>query len=151
MAHIQCSFIAGQASDVAHTMQHWHVYREWNERLFVEMYCAYKAGRAKKNPAEYWYEGELGFFDFYIIPLARKLKECGVFGVASDEYLTWAQNNRKEWEDRGEAILKEMINSVGIQDEQTREQNDDHTRAETTCPTSFSDEDEPVITDEVYV
>jgi hypothetical protein len=30
-------------------------------------------------------EGEIGFFDFYIIPLAKKLKECGVFGVSSDE------------------------------------------------------------------
>jgi hypothetical protein len=29
------------------------------------------------------YDGEIGFFDFYIIPLARKLKECGVFGVSS--------------------------------------------------------------------
>ena len=67
-----------QASDVAHTMQHWHIYRKWNERLFKEMYLAYKAGRADSDPAETWYEGELGFFDFYIIPLAKKLKECGV-------------------------------------------------------------------------
>jgi hypothetical protein len=28
-----------------------------------------------------WYKGESGVFDFHIIPLARKLKECGVFGV----------------------------------------------------------------------
>ena len=28
---------------------------------------------------------EIGFFDFYIIPLAKKLKDCGVFGVSSDE------------------------------------------------------------------
>jgi hypothetical protein len=46
-----------QASDVAHTMQHWHVYRKWNERLFCEMYAAYEAGRADKNPAEFWYQG----------------------------------------------------------------------------------------------
>jgi len=76
-----------QASDVSHTMQHWHVYRKWNERLFEEMYCAFKAGRASKDPAEFWYKGEIGFFDFYIIPLAKKLKECGVFGVSSGEYL----------------------------------------------------------------
>lgn len=25
-----------QASDVSHTMQHWHVYQKWNERLFHE-------------------------------------------------------------------------------------------------------------------
>ncbi|KAG7365646.1 adenylate/guanylate cyclase [Nitzschia inconspicua] len=33
-----------QASDVAHTMQHWHVYIKWNERLFNELLCAYQAG-----------------------------------------------------------------------------------------------------------
>ena len=27
-----------QASDIAHTMQHWHIYRKWNCRLFAEMY-----------------------------------------------------------------------------------------------------------------
>lgn len=79
-----------QASDVAHTMQHWHVYRKWNERLFSEMYKAYRAGRSETNPADLWYKGELGFFDFYIIPLAKKLSECGVFGVSSDEYLNYA-------------------------------------------------------------
>lgn len=79
-----------QAADVAHTMQHWHVYRKWNERLFQECYEAYLNGRAQKDPSEGWYEGELGFFDFYIIPLAKKLEECGVFGVSSDECLNYA-------------------------------------------------------------
>jgi uncharacterized protein (DUF2384 family) len=30
-----------QASDVAHTMQHWHIYNKWNRRFFNEMYEAY--------------------------------------------------------------------------------------------------------------
>jgi class 3 adenylate cyclase len=98
-----------QASDVAHTMQHWHVYRKWNERLFEEMYAAYKAGRADKDPSEFWYQGELGFFDFYIIPLAKKLSDCGVFGVASDEYLNYAQKNREEWEERGKEVVASMV------------------------------------------
>ena len=98
-----------QASDIAHTMQHWHVYRKWNERLFVEMLTAYQTGRAEKDPSTFWYDGELGFFDFYIIPLAKKLKECGVFGVSSDEYLTYAQHNRAEWEARGKEVVAEMI------------------------------------------
>ena len=71
-----------QASDVAHTMQHWHIYRKWNERLFFEMSLAHFSGRSPQDPAENWYKGELGFFDFYIIPLAKKLKDCGVFGVS---------------------------------------------------------------------
>jgi 3'5'-cyclic nucleotide phosphodiesterase len=79
-----------QASDVSHTMQHWQVYRKWNKLLFQEMYSAYKAGRMGVNPSEFWYEGEIKFFDNYIIPLANKLKECNVFGVSSDEYLNYA-------------------------------------------------------------
>jgi len=101
-----------QASDVAHTMQHWHIYRKWNERLFQELYRAWEAGRLDNDPSLNWYKGELGFFDFYIIPLAKKLKECGVFGVSSDEYLSYALQNRKEWEARGEEMVAEMVKNV---------------------------------------
>ena len=54
-----------QASDVSHTMQHWHIYRKWNARLFQELYTAYKEGRMAKDPSTFWYQGELGFFDNY--------------------------------------------------------------------------------------
>jgi hypothetical protein len=101
-----------QASDVAHTMQHWHIYRKWNERLFQELYRAYKEGRSQTDPSENWYKGELGFFDYYIIPLAIKLKNCGVFGVSSDEYLNYAQLNRREWEAKGQEIVAEMLETV---------------------------------------
>jgi hypothetical protein len=53
----------------------------------------------------HWYQGELDFFDNYIIPLANKLKESGVFGVSGDEYLIYAQENRKEWALKGEQIV----------------------------------------------
>ena len=75
---------------------------------------AYEAGRMGADPANFWYEGkwplmqtmfccvvhgswyshtvvsagEIGFFDNYIIPLAKKLKDCNVFGVSSDECLS---------------------------------------------------------------
>lgn len=98
-----------QASDVAHTMQHWHIYQKWNERLFAEMISAYQSGRMDNNPAETWYKGELGFFDNYIIPLANKLKECGVFGVSSDEYLNYALENRREWANKGEEVVEKYI------------------------------------------
>eukprot|EP00980_Cylindrotheca_fusiformis_P009540 scaffold2090_cov103-Cylindrotheca_fusiformis.AAC.6 len=69
-----------QALDVAHTMQHWHIYKSWNEKFFMECYGAYQAGRADSDPSANWYKGELGFFDFYVIPLAKKLESCGVWG-----------------------------------------------------------------------
>ena len=103
-----------QASDVAHTMQHWHIYRKWNMRFFEECYKGYLSGRAGTDPSEGWYRGELGFFDFYIIPLAKKLKNCGVFGVSSDEYLNYAEQNRREWEVKGETIVTQMVNDLKI-------------------------------------
>jgi len=92
------------ASDIAHTMQHWITYVKWNERLFKERMTAYINGRAEDDPREGWYESELGFFDFYIIPLAQRLKDCGVFGSAGDEYLSYAVKNRQEWTEKGQAI-----------------------------------------------
>ena len=99
-----------QASDVSHTMQHWAIYVKWNERLFHEMYKAYEAGRLDKDPSEGWFEGELGFFDFYIIPLAKKLFTCGVFGVSSDELLNYATINRAEWEKKGKKMVERYLN-----------------------------------------
>lgn len=93
-------------------MQHWQVYTKWNERLFFEMYRAFQDGRSPKDPSEGWYNGELWFFDNYVIPLAKKLEECGVFGVTSDECLNYALENRKEWEVKGQNIVKEMVEKL---------------------------------------
>jgi class 3 adenylate cyclase len=94
-----------QASDVAHTMQHWHIYQRWNEKLFNEQFGSFQRGISTVDPSMHWYQGELDFFDNYIIPLANKLKESGVFGVSGDEYLIYAQENRKEWALKGEQIV----------------------------------------------
>lgn len=106
-----------QASDVSHTMQHWHVYTKWNRRLFEEMHLAFAQGRMAKDPATFWYEGELGFFDNYVIPLAKKLQECRVFGVSSDEYLNYALSNRTEWQAKGQSIVQDMIKTIQAVDE----------------------------------
>jgi len=43
--------------------------------------------------------------DWTVIPLAKKLFTCGVFGVQSDEFLNYAIINRKEWEAKGEEMV----------------------------------------------
>ena len=73
------------------------------------MRLAYEQGRAAKDPAEFWYQGEIGFFDYYIIPLVKKLQDCGVFGVSSDEYLNYAMRNREEWVQRGQEVVGELV------------------------------------------
>ncbi len=113
-----------QASDVSHTMQHWHIYQKWNERLFAEMTHAYQTGRMAINPADGWYKGELGFFDNYVIPLAKKLKECGVFGVSSDEYLNYALENRREWASKGEEAVEKMIGKYWKEGDEEKEETD---------------------------
>jgi 3'5'-cyclic nucleotide phosphodiesterase len=100
-----------QASDVSHAMQHWCVYQRWNRRLFDELFTAYRANRMERDPSDFWYESELKFFDSYIIPLAKKLKDCGVFGVSSDECLNYAMDNRREWESKGQMIVDELVSN----------------------------------------
>jgi hypothetical protein len=73
------------------------------------LYKTYLEGRADKDPTIGWYRGELGFFDFYIIPLAKKLEDCGVFGVSSDECLNYATANRREWELKGKELVESYL------------------------------------------
>mmetsp|Transcript_28086 Transcript_28086/g.51174 ORF Transcript_28086/g.51174 Transcript_28086/m.51174 type:complete len:459 (+) Transcript_28086:297-1673(+) len=98
-----------QVSDVAHTMQHWEAFTKWNKRLYRELSKGYREGRGSMDPREGWCDGEIGFFDFYIIPLAKKLKECGVFGSAASEYLDYASENRRRWEEEGKETVRVMV------------------------------------------
>jgi hypothetical protein len=98
-----------QAADVAHTMDNFDAYREWNACLFAEMSRAYEDGRAKANPADNWYKGEIGFLDFYIIPLAKKLGDSGIFGSSGNQFLLNAQNNRREWDKNGRLIVADLV------------------------------------------
>jgi hypothetical protein len=98
-------------------MQHWHVYLKWNRRLFQEMSLAYRDGRMASDPVDFWYDGELQFFDNCVLPLAKKLQDCQVFGVLSDEYLRYAVSNRKEWEEKGKAVIIEMVGDMWWREE----------------------------------
>ena len=94
---------------MSHCLCFRHVYIKWNERFFQECYQAWIDGRAAQDPSTFWYEGELGFFDHYIIPLTKKLHECAVFGKSSHEYLDYALKNRQEWTQNGKAVVAEML------------------------------------------
>ena len=41
-----------------------------------------------------------------------KLKECNVFRVSSDEYLSYAEQKRSEWKAKGKEIVEQMIERV---------------------------------------
>ena len=77
---------------------------------------------------------ELWFFDNYIIPLAKKLKDCGVFGVSSDECLSYALMNREEWERKGEEVVARYVQTHSEQAEESETPS-----IATTAPSCVSD------------
>jgi hypothetical protein len=80
----------------------------------MEQLTAYQQGHSKKSPVDGWYDGELWFFDHYIIPLAKKLRICGVFGVSCDEFLDYALDNHSEWEKKGKDLVSEWDKEAHI-------------------------------------
>jgi hypothetical protein len=73
------------------------------------MYFAYIDGRSDQDPSDKWYQGELNFFDGYLIPLAQKLKDCWrVFGISQSEFFQYATSNRLEWSLKGHQVLSNM-------------------------------------------
>ncbi|CAJ1967262.1 unnamed protein product [Cylindrotheca closterium] len=101
-----------QTSDVAHTMQDWEIYCQWNESLYRELHDAYTEGRSTKDPSDGWYEGELWFFDHWVIPLAQNLKACGVLDIVSDQLVKQARSNRRRWQLEGKQISQEMCSTI---------------------------------------
>ena len=60
-----------------------------------------------------------------------------VFGVSSDEYLNYAEQNRKEWERRGREVVAELLASV--QEEEESEGDDDGDKLKSETSGSFED------------
>jgi hypothetical protein len=102
-----------QAADIGATLQSWALYTKWNEKLYEEAWDAYSSGRTSLNPSVTWYQDEIDFFDKYSIPIAKKLNDCGVFGVAGDEYLNFAEENRRRWVARGREIVAVYVETYG--------------------------------------
>lgn len=100
--------LLSQAATMAYTMQHWHVYRKWSQRLFLEQHAAYSAGRCDTNPAETWYQSQLNLLDEIAMPVAQRLKDSNVLGLSGDECLRYATQNRKQWESMGMSVTEEF-------------------------------------------
>ena len=46
-----------------------------------------------------------------VIPLAKKLQGCGVFGISGEELLCYAVANRTEWESKGGSVIETYLES----------------------------------------
>jgi hypothetical protein len=99
-------------ADVAHSMQSWELFLFWNHNLFEELYDAFLSGRSENDPCNGWYENQLKFYKFYVLPLAEKMQKVGVFGDAGSRFFKNALSIRDQWEREGEKMTKDMIEAV---------------------------------------
>ena len=79
-------------------------------QVFVSCMCERNNG---VSPANYF---RVIFLFLLVIPLAKKLKDCGVFGVSSAENLDYASANRAEWEQRGKEIVEGYVKKYASAD-----------------------------------
>lgn len=115
-----------QAADVAHLMQNWSTFLKWNKKLYDEQWNAFQDGRGD-DPSVGWYQNQINFYEFYIIPLAMRLIQCQVFGQYGYDFLRLAQLNRQMWILQGEEIcqfMTENYQNVVEEETKTSESND---------------------------
>lgn len=67
-----------RAADVGALLQDWNNMVKWSTRLYKELKNGFLTNRGE-DPSVGWYENQIKFIDFYILPLAKNLGVMGVF------------------------------------------------------------------------
>jgi hypothetical protein len=130
-------------SDVAHLLQGWANFVKWNFRLceceiqmldilvlfFLdsniaalvtcnitdkELHDCYKKGLCV-DPRPGWYQGQIGFFDNYVIPLSQRSKSY-LREDFSNSLLNYGLTNRKIWMAHGK-LATEIMSCAVVDDE----------------------------------
>jgi hypothetical protein len=97
------------ACDVAHNLQGWEQMAKWSNRLFFELRRAYVNGRGM-DPTDGWYSNQIGFLEAYLLPLARKLDDTGVFGDERGSiFADIVEENRNRWTREGMSLTANVI------------------------------------------
>ena len=97
------------AADVAHNLQGWDQMVIWSGRLYLELRKAYVEERGM-DPETRWYENQIGFLESYLLPLARRLEDTGVFGDEMGQlFATIVESNRDQWIQEGQDVTEAII------------------------------------------
>jgi len=100
------------ASDIAHNLQSWDHMIVWSRRLYFELRRAHAAGRGA-DVSPNWFENQIGFLESYVLPLARRLEDTGVWGDETTApgimFAQTVENTRDEWIKAGFAFTKELV------------------------------------------
>jgi class 3 adenylate cyclase len=125
-----------QLADVSHLTQSWETFLKWNRQLYVELVEAYQRrlrGLEEKqlrgddanitkamppHPSNGWYQDQISFYDFYIIPLTERVqRSCALREDIILSIMENAKRNRARWVEEGlnatEKIISSAASSVG--------------------------------------
>lgn len=97
------------AADVAHNLQGWEHMVKFSNRLYMELRTAYVKKRGT-DPEPRWFENQIGFLESYLLPLAHRLDDTGVFGEKTGEI--FAANviaNRDKWLTNGLDVSQKIV------------------------------------------
>lgn len=95
--------------DVAHNLQSWDHMLKWSHRLYWELQDANEAGRGF-DPSSGWVQGQAGFLQGYMLPLAKKLGGTGVFGGRLF-FATIVEVIFDQWEAQGEEVTAALLSN----------------------------------------
>ena len=97
------------AADVAHNLQGWPQMVKWSNRLYMELQQAFLTQRGT-DPQNKWYENQIGFLDFYLLPLALRLEETGVFGeTGGNMFAAAVLGNKEQWLEQGSKVTENIV------------------------------------------
>mmetsp|Transcript_14120 Transcript_14120/g.20859 ORF Transcript_14120/g.20859 Transcript_14120/m.20859 type:complete len:675 (-) Transcript_14120:304-2328(-) len=86
-----------RAADIGPNMQGWQQMEKWSDRLFFELKTTYHNGFGE-DPQNRWYQNQITFLESYILPLARRLGDMGVFGESiGPMFEEIVKQNRDKW------------------------------------------------------
>jgi hypothetical protein len=75
----------------------------------MELRKAHVAGRGG-DPQGNWFENQIGFLDFYLLPIARRLEDTKVFGEATGgAFPNIVTANRDRWMTDGYPVAANVI------------------------------------------
>ena len=104
-------------SDVSHLLQNWENFVKWNFRLFKEIKECSRKGFCD-DPVEGWSQGEIGFLNHYILPLAKR---SGIYfnKEFADAIIENVETNLRLWKQHGDKASSIMAAAVDNGEDET--------------------------------
>jgi hypothetical protein len=98
-----------KSADVAHNLQGFEQMAKWSDCLYLELRKAFIEEKGD-DPMNGWFNNQIGFLDFYLLPLARMLDDTGAFGdTRGGVFAAMVERNRKRWTREGMSVTMKII------------------------------------------